>query len=127
MYIKFKNISEARTFSKYFYRLFIHTPSSTTTHLYDSFQGDKGFGWVVIPKGSLFMRHKRRTNFKSIFDKIKPIISTIFTTPISEVKTDMIDKRRLDVNQFMRDNCTTRTRAYLYKNGHLTKEDEPNT
>ena len=123
MYLEFNNISEARQFSKYFYRLFVHKDEGTI-FIYNFFECEKGKGWVDIPKGSMFMRHKRRSNFKDIFDRIKPILSPIFTTPMREVKADMIDSRRLDVNQLMRDNCTLRTKAYLYKNGHILKAYE---
>tara|TARA_R110000803_G_C11958223_1_gene318411 strand:- start:130 stop:519 length:390 start_codon:yes stop_codon:yes gene_type:complete len=119
VFIKFNNIQEARAFNNQFYRLFTQKDIKESVCLYEMFECLKGNGWIEIPTGSLFMVHKRRSNFKEIFDIIEPILAPIFTTPMSEVKLDMIDERRLDVNQLMRDNCTLRTRAYMYKNGHL--------
>ena len=124
MYIEFNNIEDARVFNKQFYRLFVHKDSSSSVFLYYFFEGNKGKGWVEIPPGTLFMRHKRRSNFKLIFDKIKPILSTIFTTPIRQIKEEMTDSRRLDVNQLMRDNCILRTREYLISNGHLSDGED---
>lgn len=123
MYIEFNNISEARIFSRQFYKLFVHKEESTI-FLYDVFKCELNKGWVEIPNDTLFMRHKRRSNFSDIFSRIKPILTPIFTTPIREVRSQMTDSRRLDVNKLMRDNCILRDRAYMYANGHLIQQDE---